>query len=69
MHSSKKDVLYEWACSSEKRKVKKRLMAHLIDMLKEDFGIDHATIQLEDEDYPKAMSELDKKSAKFIIVY
>ena len=44
-------------------------MAHLINRLKEDFGIDHATIQLEDEDYPKAMSALDKKSAKFIIVY
>jgi len=36
---------------------RKRLMIHLINMLKEEFGIDHATIQLEDEDYPKAMSE------------
>ena len=36
---------------------RKKLMTHLIDMLKEEFGIDHSTIQLEDEDYPKAMSE------------
>jgi len=36
---------------------RKRLMTHLIDMLKEEFRIDHSTIQLEDEDYPKAMRE------------
>jgi Co/Zn/Cd efflux system component len=37
---------------------RKRLMTHLIDMLKEEFGIDHSTIQLEDEEnYPKAMKE------------
>ncbi|WP_455277533.1 cation diffusion facilitator family transporter [[Eubacterium] cellulosolvens] len=36
---------------------RRRLMIRLINMLKEEFGIDHATIQLEDENYPKAMSE------------
>ena len=29
----------------------------LIDMLKKELGIDHTTIQLEDEGYPKAVSE------------
>ena len=33
------------------------LLANLINMLKEDFGIDHTTIQMEDEGYPKAVGE------------
>ncbi len=47
------------SCHVETEKVmdKKILMQTLIDLLKEDFGIDHTTIQLEDEDYPKASSE------------
>jgi cobalt-zinc-cadmium efflux system protein len=36
---------------------KKKLLSDLIIMLKEEFGIDHTTIQLEEEDYPKAVSE------------
>jgi cobalt-zinc-cadmium efflux system protein len=36
---------------------KKKLLSDLISMLKEKFGIDHTTIQLEDEGYPKAVSE------------
>ncbi|MEM3641945.1 MAG: cation diffusion facilitator family transporter [Candidatus Bathyarchaeia archaeon] len=36
---------------------RKKLTANLIAMLKHDFGIDHTTIQLEDEGYPKATSE------------
>jgi cobalt-zinc-cadmium efflux system protein len=36
---------------------KKKLLSDLISMLKEEFGIDHTTIQLEEEDYPKAVSE------------
>ncbi|MGQ9530755.1 MAG: cation diffusion facilitator family transporter [Candidatus Bathycorpusculaceae bacterium] len=36
---------------------KKRLLSNLIRMLKDEFGIDHTTIQLEDEGYPKALSE------------
>jgi cobalt-zinc-cadmium efflux system protein len=36
---------------------KKKLLSDLISMLKEKFGIDHTTIQLEDEGYPKAASE------------
>jgi len=36
---------------------KKALMEILIHMLKEEFGIDHTTVQLEDEGYPKAPSE------------
>jgi cobalt-zinc-cadmium efflux system protein len=36
---------------------KKKLLSDLISMLKEDFGIDHTTIQLEEEGYPKALSE------------
>jgi Co/Zn/Cd efflux system component len=36
---------------------RKKLITTLINMLREDFGIDHTTIQLEDEDYPKAVSE------------
>ncbi len=35
----------------------KSLMTNLISMLKADFGIDHTTIQLEDEQYPKASNE------------
>jgi Co/Zn/Cd efflux system component len=36
---------------------KKNLMFVLIHLLKEEFGIDHTTIQLEDEGYPKAIGE------------
>ncbi len=36
---------------------RKKLTATLINMLKEEFGIDHTTIQLEDEGYPKAARE------------
>ncbi|UCD26882.1 MAG: cation transporter [Candidatus Bathyarchaeota archaeon] len=36
---------------------KKKLITTLINMLKSEFGIDHTTIQLEDEGYPKATSE------------
>ena len=35
----------------------KDLVTKLIHILKEEFGIDHTTIQLEDENYPKAASE------------
>jgi cobalt-zinc-cadmium efflux system protein len=36
---------------------RKKLLSDLITMLKENFGIDHTTIQLEGEGYPKAVSE------------
>jgi cobalt-zinc-cadmium efflux system protein len=36
---------------------RKKLLSDLISILKEEFGIDHTTIQLEDEGYPKAVSE------------
>jgi len=36
---------------------KKKILSDLISMLKEEFGIDHTTIQLEEEGYPKAASE------------
>jgi len=36
---------------------RKKLISTLISTLKEEFGIDHTTIQLEDEGYPKAVSE------------
>jgi cobalt-zinc-cadmium efflux system protein len=36
---------------------RKELITNLIHMLKEEFGIDHTTIQLEDEGYPKAAGE------------
>lgn len=36
---------------------RKKLTANLIAMLRQEFGIDHTTIQLEDEGYPKAISE------------
>ncbi len=41
----------------EKGTNRKKLISTLINMLKEEFGIDHTTIQLEDEGYPKAASE------------
>jgi cobalt-zinc-cadmium efflux system protein len=41
----------------EKGTDQKKLLSDLISMLKEEFGIDHTTIQLEDEGYPKAVSE------------
>ncbi len=36
---------------------RKKLTATLINVLKKEFGIDHTTIQLEDEGYPKAEGE------------
>ena len=36
---------------------KRELLTKLIGMLKEEFGIDHTTIQLEGEDYPKSAGE------------
>ena len=36
---------------------RKKLTTTLINMLKEEFAIDHTTIQLEDEGYPKAVGE------------
>ncbi len=36
---------------------RRKLITTLIKMLKEEFGIDHTTIQLEDEGYPKAAGE------------
>jgi len=36
---------------------RKKLLSDLIGMLKEEFKIDHTTIQLEEEGYPKAESE------------
>ena len=36
---------------------KKEIMQQLIYVLKEEFGIDHTTIQLEDKGYPKAAKE------------
>jgi len=36
---------------------RKELITKLIHMLREEFGIDHTTIQLEGEDYPKAAGE------------
>jgi cobalt-zinc-cadmium efflux system protein len=41
----------------KKRTNRKKLISTLIVMLKEEFGIDHVTIQLDDEGYPKAVSE------------
>jgi cobalt-zinc-cadmium efflux system protein len=35
----------------------KKLLTKLMEMLKEEFGIDHTTIQFEGEDYPKAAGE------------
>jgi len=36
---------------------RKKLITTLINMLKQEFGIDHTTIQLEDEGYPTAVGE------------
>jgi cobalt-zinc-cadmium efflux system protein len=41
----------------EKGANRKKLITTLINVLKEEFGIDHTTIQLEDEGYPKAVGE------------
>jgi len=41
----------------EKETNRKKLTSDLIRVLKKEFGIDHTTIQLEDEGYPKALSE------------
>jgi cobalt-zinc-cadmium efflux system protein len=41
----------------KKRTNKKKLLSDLISILKEEFGIDHTTIQIEEEGYPKAASE------------
>lgn len=39
---------------------RENLLSTLIDTLKEEFGIDHTTIQLEEEGYPKSESEHSK---------
>jgi len=39
---------------------RKELLSALISILKEEFGIDHTTIQLEEEGYPRAVSEHEK---------
>jgi len=36
---------------------RKEMITKLIHMLREEFGIDHTTVQLEGEDYPKAANE------------
>ena len=41
----------------EKGVDKRQLTTNLIKILEEEFGIAHPTIQLEDEDYPKAIGE------------
>jgi cobalt-zinc-cadmium efflux system protein len=41
----------------EKDADRKQLTSDLIEMLEKEFGIDHTTIQLEEEGYPKAGSE------------
>jgi cobalt-zinc-cadmium efflux system protein len=41
----------------EKNTDGKKLTSNLIDVVKEEFGIDHTTIQLEYEEYPRATSE------------
>jgi len=41
----------------EKETDSRRLIETLIQMLKEEFGIDHTTFQLEEEGYPKASGE------------
>jgi len=41
----------------EKGTDRRRLMTDIIAVLKEEFGIDHTTVQLEDEEYPKAAGE------------
>ena len=41
----------------DKETDRRKLLSDLISILKEEFGIDHTTIQLEDEGYPKAVSE------------
>jgi len=41
----------------EQRTDRRELITKLIHVLKEEFGIDHTTIQLEDEGYPKAANE------------
>jgi cobalt-zinc-cadmium efflux system protein len=35
----------------------RELTSHLIEMLRAEFGIDHTTIQIEDEEFPKAVDE------------
>jgi len=41
----------------EKGTDRRRLMTEIIDVLKEEFKIDHTTVQIEDEEYPKAVGE------------
>jgi cobalt-zinc-cadmium efflux system protein len=41
----------------EKEVDRKELITDLINILKKEFGVDHTTFQLEDEDYPKAANE------------
>jgi cobalt-zinc-cadmium efflux system protein len=42
---------------AEEQVDRKKLTSDLITMLDKEFGIDHTTIQIEDENYPKANSE------------
>jgi cobalt-zinc-cadmium efflux system protein len=41
----------------KRRTNRRQLTATLIELLKDEFGIDHTTIQLETEGYPKAAGE------------
>jgi len=41
----------------ENRKNRRSLLKHLINLLREEFDVDHCTIQLETEGYPKAIGE------------
>jgi Co/Zn/Cd efflux system component len=36
---------------------RRKLMTTLINMLDDEFGIEHTTIQFEDKDYPRAHDE------------
>ncbi|MBS7651255.1 cation transporter, partial [Candidatus Bathyarchaeota archaeon] len=36
---------------------RRMILVKIMDILKSEFGIDHVTIQLEDEGYPKAAGE------------
>ncbi len=40
-----------------KRTDKRKLMSDMIGVLKEESGIDHITVQIEDEEYSKAVGE------------
>ncbi|NWG11349.1 cation transporter [Candidatus Bathyarchaeota archaeon] len=44
-------------CVIEANVDRKKFISDLIKALKEEFGIDHTTVQIEEEGYPKAVSE------------